>query len=465
MGRKAADTTNPVPALGKRHVLSQRWGPLCSVGVQTSPGLRSLPSLKRRTCLLRTTGDVSVPVETMSLDRAKPAHGELKNCIGKASQDEISKDGGVYCQIKSNPSLSGLKGNAKRNPRFANGSVVASELVERVCSEGTESVVEGGQSQDTMPNHRRNASLKGSKTSPTVQCESVSSYATHPRPCRITTRPCTAYEQKQSQVWPCIGPDWKGARGQVQSSMTLPAPLSKNVSRLQRQHSANAHAANISQTSTHAHAECRHNNHNSYKTATTTQETRSNDQSVSFIEISPNTCKVTHKKQSTELPMHQKHTKVTVEPPTKHTDHQTHSHAAAMASYVSIIPKAPAPVFSSGSETRTTPTIPPQCSSQSRPTKLQPKLASPETSNCLETKSTVRTPPVDQDSTIKEKPDHRHEKKNSTEPDVSKCNGVPTVIHGLLQNIEENLLSNQEKIKVLLNVIQDLEKSKALSEG
>ncbi|XP_064829033.1 INSYN2B protein-like [Oncorhynchus masou masou] len=38
-------------------------------------------------------------------------------------------------------------------------------------------------------------------------------------------------------------------------------------------------------------------------------------------------------------------------------------------------------------------------------------------------------------------------------------------LHGRLHSVEESLLSNQEKIKVLLNVIQDLEKSKALSEG
>ncbi|XP_032411021.1 protein INSYN2B isoform X1 [Xiphophorus hellerii] len=42
---------------------------------------------------------------------------------------------------------------------------------------------------------------------------------------------------------------------------------------------------------------------------------------------------------------------------------------------------------------------------------------------------------------------------------------VPPGLERQLQNVEENLLSNQEKIKVLLNVIQDLEKSKALTEG
>lgn len=59
----------------------------------------------------------------------------------------------------------------------------------------------------------------------------------------------------------------------------------------------------------------------------------------------------------------------------------------------------------------------------------------------------------------------------------AQCNGAPGGLLGgpagnaprglerQLQSVEENLVSNQEKIKVLLNVIQDLEKSKALSEG
>ncbi|XP_056372494.1 protein INSYN2B isoform X2 [Hyla sarda] len=38
-------------------------------------------------------------------------------------------------------------------------------------------------------------------------------------------------------------------------------------------------------------------------------------------------------------------------------------------------------------------------------------------------------------------------------------------LQGKLQNVEESLQSNQEKIKILLNVIQDLEKARAFSEG
>ncbi|XP_053894057.1 protein INSYN2B isoform X1 [Malaclemys terrapin pileata] len=45
------------------------------------------------------------------------------------------------------------------------------------------------------------------------------------------------------------------------------------------------------------------------------------------------------------------------------------------------------------------------------------------------------------------------------------AHGELCALQGRLQSIEESLHSNQEKIKVLLNVIQDLEKARALSEG
>ncbi|NXH29156.1 F196B protein, partial [Myiagra hebetior] len=97
-------------------------------------------------------------------------------------------------------------------------------------------------------------------------------------------------------------------------------------------------------------------------------------------------------------------------------------------------------------------------------------------------------------------PRHTEMEKNSTQSDVSQCNsclegfhiksypprneinpqsnkeineinqihlahGELCALQGRLQSVEESLQSNQEKIKVLLNVIQDLEKSRALSEG
>ncbi|NXK37826.1 F196B protein, partial [Piprites chloris] len=65
----------------------------------------------------------------------------------------------------------------------------------------------------------------------------------------------------------------------------------------------------------------------------------------------------------------------------------------------------------------------------------------------------------------------RNEIKTQTNKEISEINqihlahGELCALQGRLQSVEESLQSNQEKIKVLLNVIQDLEKSRALSEG
>ncbi|KFQ55729.1 Protein FAM196B [Nestor notabilis] len=65
----------------------------------------------------------------------------------------------------------------------------------------------------------------------------------------------------------------------------------------------------------------------------------------------------------------------------------------------------------------------------------------------------------------------RNEIKPQTNQEISELNqihlahGELCALQGRLQSVEESLQSNQEKIKVLLNVIQDLEKSRALSEG
>ncbi|NXC49482.1 F196B protein, partial [Penelope pileata] len=65
----------------------------------------------------------------------------------------------------------------------------------------------------------------------------------------------------------------------------------------------------------------------------------------------------------------------------------------------------------------------------------------------------------------------RNEIKSHTNKEISEINqihlahGELCALQGKLQSVEESLQSNQEKIKVLLNVIQDLEKSRALSEG
>ncbi|NXX57849.1 F196B protein, partial [Scopus umbretta] len=65
----------------------------------------------------------------------------------------------------------------------------------------------------------------------------------------------------------------------------------------------------------------------------------------------------------------------------------------------------------------------------------------------------------------------RNEIKSQTNKEISEINqihlahGELCALQGRLQSVEESLQLNQEKIKVLLNVIQDLEKSRALSEG
>ncbi|NXG55256.1 F196B protein, partial [Hemiprocne comata] len=61
--------------------------------------------------------------------------------------------------------------------------------------------------------------------------------------------------------------------------------------------------------------------------------------------------------------------------------------------------------------------------------------------------------------------------KPQTNEEISEINqlhlahGELCALQGRLHSVEESLQSNQEKIKVLLNVIQELEKSRALSEG
>ncbi|KYO39252.1 protein FAM196A [Alligator mississippiensis] len=65
----------------------------------------------------------------------------------------------------------------------------------------------------------------------------------------------------------------------------------------------------------------------------------------------------------------------------------------------------------------------------------------------------------------------RSEIKPQTNKEIREINqihlahGELCALQGRLQSVEESLQSNQEKIKVLLNVIQDLEKARALSEG
>ncbi|NXI33146.1 F196B protein, partial [Sterrhoptilus dennistouni] len=82
----------------------------------------------------------------------------------------------------------------------------------------------------------------------------------------------------------------------------------------------------------------------------------------------------------------------------------------------------------------------------------------PQCNSCLEGFHTKSYPP-------------RNEINPQSNKEINEVNqihlahGELCALQGRLQSVEESLQSNQEKIKVLLNVIQDLEKSRALSEG
>ncbi|XP_059207073.1 mucin-2 [Centropristis striata] len=186
MGRRATDLTTPVPVLGVPALvgvrgwrttggdrtggaLLQPWGPQCSVGVQTSPGI-SRPSAQHSVQLTDTPSTPSdnithtsksyITTETeyreilllTKTDKEKRAilkkkSGESKTkkeVTFKALGGEASKDvtcsqrnsSGTYCYaraIKTNPHFAGNVTNCrpkvKSAARYTNGSVVDSEAI------------------------------------------------------------------------------------------------------------------------------------------------------------------------------------------------------------------------------------------------------------------------------------------------------------------------------------------------
>ncbi|XP_052429995.1 protein INSYN2B-like isoform X1 [Carassius gibelio] len=449
MGRRAADTSNAVPALevplaGGRAVLSQKWGALCSVGVQTSPGLRSLPSMKKRTQTVSTANGPTA--ETMSLDRVRrcEVNGSLVDKTvsrNHVAQDRTSQESDVYCQIKANPNQSGLRGSLKRTPRYVNGSIVAPEVVGGVCSEGAESEEARQQSQTMIRECRRGQSLKGEAARP-----ATCSYNTPPRPCRMMTlspRLCASCGRRQSQAPPCMAPACrKRAASQVQASMTLPTPPRKSCSpRLQKRNSTVGQPT-YAQIPNHilqnACSTPSQSNKKDAQTETSTQFEKPNNDST------------THKTQHTQ-------TRVKTESTAQHAPQDAKDKCATTQTHKSPMSK---PI---GCESQATPTPPPK--KDLKPIQVKSKPAPPELLISSGTEPKPQTPPPPPS-----------EPKNETETDskdthppatdnIPQCKGAPGVLHGLLQNVEENLLYNQEKIKVLLNVIQDLEKNKAMSEG
>ncbi|KAF0039727.1 hypothetical protein F2P81_007962 [Scophthalmus maximus] len=155
-------------------------------------------------------------------------------------------------------------------------------------------------------------------------------------------------------------------------------------------------------------------------------------------------------------------------------DEHTHQHAI-----VRITSKPAAPSLNSDSKSTNNPPLPPKNSPKTSHSKPSTPVA--QTKNTQETTS---IPKRTSSERIRLKDYTKQESKSFDDHTLpcrthikAQCNGAPgglvaghtgnapRGIERQLQSVEENLLSNQEKIKVLLNVIQDLEKSKALSEG
>ncbi|XP_056132766.1 uncharacterized protein LOC130109814 [Lampris incognitus] len=243
MGRRVADPANPVPALGVP-LAGGRWGPLCNVGVQTSPGLRTLPSIKRHSsqptstpCQLTKETDKTMTADTEGVIKCDSSSNfpmskeKSQNEINSLTQDDMGSQGsgsGIYCQIKTIQTNS-KETRGKRAARYTNGSVVAPEVVGGVVSETSaernEPVRERRRVQSLRGEGHRSA-LKTGNTFTTV-------HATPPRPCRMMTtsspRLCGTCGRRQSQIPPCTGACRKRLASQITASQTLPNPARKHA--------------------------------------------------------------------------------------------------------------------------------------------------------------------------------------------------------------------------------------------
>ncbi|XP_042349523.1 uncharacterized protein LOC121948244 [Plectropomus leopardus] len=519
MGRRVADPTNPVPALGVP-LAGGRWGPLCSVGVQTSPGLRTLPSIKRHSSqptnthrpLAMATGKATT-AETGTVIRSDsnslPVSKETsQNEINSLTQDDMGSQGsgsGVYCQIKTIRTNS-KDTREKRTARYTNGSVVASDVVGGVCMEATEG-------KEPAREKRRVQSLRGDGHRSVLKTGSVCTtvHATPPRPCRVmaTSPPslCGTCGRRRSQITPCTGACRRRAVNQITASQTLPNPPRKPSvvhSRKESSLDSQSHPKNTDNANTSTHTSVKtsqipqlshtipkthssHSNHTSHaqnKTKESKQQTRPHSAEFSHYKDSST--------QTTETHMHN-----TTERATANTHKQPHTPSAEAAEpqltdkhkydlakiqhndeHTSVRTTSKHPAPSVHSDTVDTPPPPPKDSPKS--TCIKPATPVAQTKNTQET--TTNAPK--QTRRIKLK-DYAKQKSRSFDDHTlpckthmkAQCNGAPGGLLGgpvgnaprglerQLQSVEENLQSNQEKIKVLLNVIQDLEKSKALSEG
>ncbi|XP_052313489.1 mucin-5AC-like [Oncorhynchus keta] len=195
MGRRAADLTTAVPVLGvpalvgvrdwrtvggerAGEVLPLTWGPQCSIGVQTSPGVRAPPILQGTQLIgtfpvqsdsritpksngyipkepkeeegIRQTKSVR---ERVVITKQRSLESKIKQGVTfEGISSKLTKNvffnqrkSGTYCYaraIKTNPHLSGGMGNSKlkgrRDMRYTNGSVVDSEAIGGICIDGSD---------------------------------------------------------------------------------------------------------------------------------------------------------------------------------------------------------------------------------------------------------------------------------------------------------------------------------------
>nr|XP_029517689.1 inhibitory synaptic factor 2A-like [Oncorhynchus nerka] len=544
MGRRVADPTNPVPALGVP-LAGVRWGPLCSVGVQTSPGLRTLPSIKLNQPTStqhpetrsnnHVTTVLTMPSETVFSCNSCSSGGSggfavskerSQNAINSLTQDDIGSQGsggGVYCQIKTirtNPRESGHRSSGKRTSRYTNGSVVAPEVVGGVCTEGAEG-------NEPIRERRRVQSLRGEESRPVLRSgsvsHSVSSHATPPRPCRMMTsspRLCGTCGRRQSQAPPtCMATACRRrAANKITESQTLPNPPRKQSVLLNQNRKdspvLNTHTHTPPTThkavkNTQTQTQTLPSPHTTQKTHTLTKDppvpTCSNTKDAQHTHTDPEPSlprlhqKETHT-QTADTHSHttEKHTSrpnkstrntpATQPLPDKNTETSSDNQHTPPNSSTQLTPKPPPPVLLIGKKSSASAPLPPKTSPNPYHTvQVNPKPAPP----VLQTQP--KHTPLTPCRLSKIPPAQPIKKEDSKTPGQSKdanalhaahvtpqCNGAPGGmaglpggvqgcvsggLHGRLHSVEESLLSNQEKIKVLLNVIQDLEKSKALSEG
>lgn len=516
MGRRVADPTYPVPALGVP-LAGGRWGPLCSIGVQTSPRLQTLSTFKRHGSQRTNTHqhhamdtDKTMTAETRGVIRSDsnslPESKETsQNEINSLTQDDMGSQGsgsGVYCQIKTiqaNPKDT----RDKRTARYTNGSVVASDLVGGVCSEATES-------KEPTQEKRRVQSLRGESHRSVLKTGSVGTtvHATPPRPCRVMTnsphRLCGTCGRRRSQVTQCTGACRRRAVNQITASQTLPNPPRKTSAAPAQSRKASAVLNSQScikstdrgtpqQNTTVKTAQMPQLSHTMPKTNTTHSQNKSKDtkqqtrpRSAEFpyfrdtatqtteTHSDNNTANTdTHYNQNTEAVKHVPEKHAHDQAQVQKTDEQGHQHTS-----IHIISRPQTPSCHCDSKSSSIPSVPPQ----NTPKATHSKPATPTANQTKNEETTNLTKQSSEQVNVKDcakqksKPFDDHSLPCKTHS-KAQCNGAPgglldghalNVPHGLerqLQSVEENLLSNQEKIKVLLNVIQDLEKSKAFSEG